>query len=209
MNKETAKQIRELPKDLIVEMVALIHQCWISFQFGADQPFNAVSTLKQVMANGNGIRHFLDNPEMTAEQIHEDWRRFKEKDGWQYGPIRDEQKKEHPCMVPYNELPEQERKKDELMSMSWERILPIVLTIFQKGHEAGRKEMRECDLDDVESLKEYLKKKPIIISDLKNQFEFDDQAIKEAFVASIALVKVLLRGQPLERAGMGIEDNEA
>ena len=45
---------------------------------------------------------------------HSNWLRFKEEHGWKYGPVKDEIKKEHPLMVPYDELPESQRVKDEL-----------------------------------------------------------------------------------------------
>jgi hypothetical protein len=38
----------------------------------------------------------------------------KVKDGWVLGHIKDGAKKTHPCMVPYNQLPEGQRKKDHL-----------------------------------------------------------------------------------------------
>lgn len=48
------------------------------------------------------------------EQSHENWCEFKLKHGWRLGPVKDEQKKEHPLLVPYGELPESQRIKDHL-----------------------------------------------------------------------------------------------
>lgn len=42
---------------------------------------------------------------------HEEWLKQKEKDGWKYGPVKDPEKKEHPCFVPYDELPAEQRAK--------------------------------------------------------------------------------------------------
>jgi RyR domain len=50
----------------------------------------------------------------TPEQSHESWLAEKAKDGWKYGPIKNATKKEHPCFVPYAELPPAQRAKDEL-----------------------------------------------------------------------------------------------
>lgn len=50
----------------------------------------------------------------NAEQSHENWCAFKRERGWVYGPVKDEQKKEHPLLVPYSELPEEQRLKDHL-----------------------------------------------------------------------------------------------
>src|SRR5437868_3368170 len=36
---------------------------------------------------------------------HDSWLEEKRADGWKYGPIKDAEKKEHPCFVPYDELP--------------------------------------------------------------------------------------------------------
>lgn len=48
------------------------------------------------------------------EQSHESWLAEKEATGWTYGPIKDPVKREHPCFVPYAELPEAQKKKDAL-----------------------------------------------------------------------------------------------
>lgn len=60
----------------------------------------------------NGVRGALSGN--TPEQSHESWMREKVETGWKYGPIKDPEKKEHPCMVPYNELPPAQRAKDLL-----------------------------------------------------------------------------------------------
>lgn len=61
---------------------------------------SAIDGVKGVLA-GNG-----------PEQSHERWLEHKRKDGWVYGPAKDPAKKEHPCMVPYAELPPEQRAKD-------------------------------------------------------------------------------------------------
>lgn len=50
----------------------------------------------------------------TPEQSHESWLAEKAATGWKYGPVKDAEKKEHPCFVPYAELPPEQRAKDEL-----------------------------------------------------------------------------------------------
>ncbi len=50
----------------------------------------------------------------TPEQSHESWLAEKERYGWKYGPVKDPDKREHPCMVPYAELPPEQRRKDAL-----------------------------------------------------------------------------------------------
>jgi hypothetical protein len=50
----------------------------------------------------------------TPEQSHEGWLKEKIETGWKYGPVKDPEKKEHPCMVPYGELPPAQRAKDTM-----------------------------------------------------------------------------------------------
>ena len=58
----------------------------------------------------------------TAQESHEAWLRFKEADGWKYGPSKNADKKEHPNMVPYNDLPAEQRARDELFVSTVEAI---------------------------------------------------------------------------------------
>jgi len=52
-----------------------------------------------------GVIAILENPYGSEWSIHANWLREKEKSGWKWGPIKDPDKKEHPCMVPYEDLP--------------------------------------------------------------------------------------------------------
>jgi hypothetical protein len=57
---------------------------------------------------------FCLSGDATPEQTHENWSKDKIADGWVYGPVKDPDKKEHPCLVPYNQLPLNQRTKDYL-----------------------------------------------------------------------------------------------
>jgi hypothetical protein len=50
----------------------------------------------------------------TPEQSHEGWLHEKSDGGWKYGPVKDVAKKEHPCFVPYADLPPEQQRKDAL-----------------------------------------------------------------------------------------------
>ena len=52
--------------------------------------------------------------ERSPSESHESWMKQKIEDGWKYGPTKDHEKKEHPCIVPYDQLPVEQRTKDYL-----------------------------------------------------------------------------------------------
>lgn len=66
----------------------------------------------QKMSSIDGVIFNLNNPDAKPSESHECWLAEKEKDGWTYGPVKDVEKKEHPCFVPYDELPEKQKTKD-------------------------------------------------------------------------------------------------
>ena len=61
-----------------------------------------------------GIQFALANPNATPEQQHESWMKTKEEDGWIWGEKKDPERKTHPCMLPYESLPIEQRVKDHL-----------------------------------------------------------------------------------------------
>lgn len=62
----------------------------------------------------DGVKHALKYPEAGPEDSHQNWWAGKIADGWVYGEVKDPVAKTHPCMVPYDQLPEFQRKKDAL-----------------------------------------------------------------------------------------------
>lgn len=61
-----------------------------------------------------GVDMHLANPDATPEASHISWYTQKLADGWVYGEVKDPEKKEHPCMVAYEQLPAAQRAKDYL-----------------------------------------------------------------------------------------------
>ncbi|MGH9463913.1 MAG: RyR domain-containing protein [Vicinamibacteria bacterium] len=47
-------------------------------------------------------------------ESHENWLREKLRTGWRYGPVKNPETKEHPCFVPYDELSDEQKAKDDL-----------------------------------------------------------------------------------------------
>ncbi len=62
----------------------------------------------------SGVAMIVANSSTTPEQSHEGWLAVKAADGWKYGPVKNAETKEHPCFVPYSQLPESQRLKDEM-----------------------------------------------------------------------------------------------
>lgn len=54
--------------------------------------------------------------EEMARNVHEVWAKNRIDEGWSYGPVRDDSKRQHPCLIPYDELPESEKDYDRATS---------------------------------------------------------------------------------------------
>lgn len=50
--------------------------------------------------------------EKMAKNVHEVWAQSRISQGWTYGPERNDALKHHPCLVPYEDLPEVEKAYD-------------------------------------------------------------------------------------------------
>lgn len=61
-----------------------------------------------------GVQFHFDHPHAPASASHEEWLKEKTATGWVYGPTKDPEKKQHPCMVPFAELPRDQQTKDFL-----------------------------------------------------------------------------------------------
>jgi hypothetical protein len=77
-----------------------------------------------------GVRFLLTNPNSPPSASHESWLRQKFEDGWVYGPVKDPDKKEHPCMVPFDDLPVSQQTKDILFTAA-------VRGVFAHKHLGG------------------------------------------------------------------------
>ena len=62
----------------------------------------------------NGVEKIATGETKRPEQSHESWYAHKAANGWQYGEVKDELAKRHPCMVPYDQLPKEQQAKDYL-----------------------------------------------------------------------------------------------
>lgn len=77
----------------------------------------------------NGVMFHWRTPDATPEDSHEKWMEEKIKDGWVYGLYKDPSNKKHPCIIPYDQLPLEQRVKDYLFKA-------VCNSVFhQKGDE--------------------------------------------------------------------------
>jgi ryanodine receptor 2 len=61
--------------------------------------------------------------ERLAEHAHDVWARQRLADGWTYGPRRDDAARQHPCLVPYQELPESEKQYDRNAALETLKVI--------------------------------------------------------------------------------------
>jgi len=61
--------------------------------------------------------------EEMSKNVHEVWASERVSEGWTYGKQRDEEQKMHPCLVPYEELPEEEKEFDRNTSVGTLKLI--------------------------------------------------------------------------------------
>lgn len=75
--------------------------------------------------------------ELLARHAHDVWQRQRLADGWQYGPARDDERRQHPSLVPYDDLSEAERQYDRNAALETLRAM-IALGYRIERPGAGR-----------------------------------------------------------------------
>lgn len=92
----------------------------------------------------------LDLQELLAKNVHENWAKQRLEQGWRLGPERNTRRRETPCLVPYEDLPEVEKDYDRTTS---QETLKAILALGYRIEtvESGRKSTK----------KESAKKKPV------------------------------------------------
>lgn len=68
----------------------------------------------QISSAIDGVKNIMMNSGSKPSDSHMNWMREKEENGWIYGEKKDEKKKTHPCMVPYEDLPVEQKAKDHI-----------------------------------------------------------------------------------------------
>jgi len=61
--------------------------------------------------------------EKMSKNVHEVWAETRIKQGWRYGEQRNDELKTHPCLIPYEELPEEEKEYDRNTSIGTLKLI--------------------------------------------------------------------------------------
>lgn len=64
-----------------------------------------------------------DLVEEMSKNVHEVWAATRIAQGWTYGEQRDDREKKHPCLVPYEELSEEEKTYDRNTSLETIKLI--------------------------------------------------------------------------------------
>ncbi len=79
--------------------------------------------------------------ERLAENAHDVWAAQRLAQGWTYGPARDDGAKTHPCLVPYDQLPESEKDYDrKAAGETLKALLQLGFTILEPSATPFRRE---------------------------------------------------------------------
>ena len=73
-----------------------------------------------------GVQFALANPTAPPSAQHEAWMADKIAEGWKYGQVKDAVKKEHPALVPYEELPNSQKSKDYIFKQTVAELAPYI-----------------------------------------------------------------------------------
>lgn len=61
--------------------------------------------------------------ELMSKNVHDVWAETRIQQGWTYGEQRNDELKTHPCLVPYEELPESEKEYDRNTSIGTLKLI--------------------------------------------------------------------------------------
>lgn len=109
---ESGVNVLELAKQTAARAAHEANRAWCAAHGDHSQPdwLDAPGWQRSSAINGvNGV--IAGN---TPEQSHEAWLAEKRATGWKWGPVKDVEKKEHPCFTMYCKLPPEQQAKDAI-----------------------------------------------------------------------------------------------
>ena len=68
-------------------------------------------------------QELVDLSERLANNTHEVWAQTRIEQGWSWGKIRDDNRKEHPDLIPFEDLSEREKEYDRNTSMETIKLI--------------------------------------------------------------------------------------
>lgn len=98
--RQIARVCHEANRALQIELGEVPNQPWDYID--AEMQTSAVHGVERALAGAD------------PKLLHELWSKEKKDQGWTYGAIKDFATKRHPCLVSYDELPIEQRRKDYL-----------------------------------------------------------------------------------------------
>lgn len=105
----------DYPKVLTIARAAHeANRAWCEYNGDASQPVWEEAPDWQRESAINGVRFHVDNLDAGAAASHDNWMAEKIADGWTYGEIKNPAIKQHPCIVPFEDLPREQQFKDRL-----------------------------------------------------------------------------------------------
>ena len=112
-------------------LALLKHLCWCCYQMGAGQEWNWPPTEDNINSQRDAVKFqvatLAKKGSLNPQDNHDNWMKFRLEEGWVYGPVKDVEAKTHPDLVPYDELPEVERAKDDMDILAFNAGLEILL----------------------------------------------------------------------------------
>jgi hypothetical protein len=103
-----------VPDEQIARLVHEANRVFCEYLGDTSQPIWDEAPDWQKASAIDGVRFHRNHPDADDSASHENWMKAKLADGWQYGPTKLPDQKQHPCMVPFNELPADQQFKDRL-----------------------------------------------------------------------------------------------
>lgn len=162
-------------------------------QFNGDftqRPWNEASAW-QVESACHGVAALLQDTTLTTAEQHELWVQHKLDNGWRWGPIKDEGKKHHPCILPYDQLPEQQRLKDILFQANARYLLQFMVRGQQDTYSA---EQVKAAIDDED-----------LTGELTNDLWLQVTANRETFVSFCHTLVNAVKVSIADRLGLTVD----
>jgi hypothetical protein len=94
-----------------------------------------------------GVKLHTDNPDAGLQASHESWMAQKAAEGWTYGPEKKPELKQHPCMVPFDQLPQEQQAKDYIFRAVVHSLAGDVVRSYEARDtvNALRSLLRQCE----------------------------------------------------------------